>query len=93
MTPEEPDIGRSRTTKTGSGKRRSETGNDQTHVQCHSGLLIDSGFDIAYSPWKHFGFGGGLRYFDLRLEAEKNRLDGEIDFDYWGPTLFVVASF
>jgi hypothetical protein len=59
----------------------------------YSGLLIDSGFDIAYSPWKHFGFGGGLRYFDLRLEAEKNRLDGEIDFDYWGPTLFVVASF
>ncbi len=59
----------------------------------YSGLLIDSGFDIAYTPWKHFGFGGGLRFFDLRLEADKKRLDGEFEFDYWGPTLFIVASF
>jgi hypothetical protein len=59
----------------------------------YSGLLIDSGIDIAYTPWKHFGFGGGIRFFDLRLEAENNRLDGEFEFDYWGPTLFVVASF
>jgi hypothetical protein len=59
----------------------------------YSGLLVDSGIDIAYSPWKHFGFGGGVRYFNLRLEADKERLDGEFDFDYWGPTLFIVASF
>jgi len=56
-------------------------------------LLVDSGIDIAYSPWKHFGFGGGVRYFNLRLEADKERLDGEFDFDYWGPTLFIVARF
>jgi hypothetical protein len=59
----------------------------------YSGLLIDSGIDITYTPWKHFGFGGGFRFFDLRLEADKNRLDGEFEFDYWGPTLFIVGSF
>lgn len=59
----------------------------------YSGLLIDSGLDFVYSPWKHIGFGGGLRFFDLRLEADKKNLDGEIEFDYWGPTLFIVASF
>jgi hypothetical protein len=59
----------------------------------YSGLLIDSGFDLAYTPWRHFGFGGGLRFFDLRLEADKSRLDGEFEFDYWGPTLFIVGSF
>ena len=59
----------------------------------YSGLLIDSGLDIAYTPWRHFGFGGGLRFFALRLEADKSRLDGEFEFDYWGPTLFIVGSF
>jgi hypothetical protein len=59
----------------------------------YSGSLIDAGVDLAYSPWRHFGFGAGIRYFALRLEAENNRLDGEFDFDYWGPTLFGVVSF
>jgi hypothetical protein len=59
----------------------------------YSGSLIDAGIDLAYTPWKHFGFGAGIRYFALRLEAENNRLDGEFDFDYWGPTLFGVVSF
>jgi hypothetical protein len=63
------------------------------NVGDYSGSLIDAGVDLAYSPWRHFGFGAGIRYFAIRLEAENNRLDGEFDFNYWGPTLFGVVSF
>ncbi len=59
----------------------------------YSGSLIDAGFDLAYSPWRHFGIGAGFRYFDLRLEAGKNSLNGEFQFEYWGPTLFAVINF
>jgi hypothetical protein len=38
-------------------------------------------------------FRGGIRYFDLQIKAEKQRLNGELEFDYWGPALFLVASF
>jgi hypothetical protein len=38
-------------------------------------------------PW------GGIRYFDLQIKAEKQRLNGEFEFEDWGPTLFLVASF
>ena len=59
----------------------------------YSGSLIDAGFDLAYSPWRHFGIGAGFRYFDLGLEAGKNSLNGEFQFKYWGPTLFAVIIF
>jgi hypothetical protein len=36
---------------------------------------------------------GGIRYFDLQIKAEKQRLNGEFEFDYRGRTLFLVASF
>jgi hypothetical protein len=62
-------------------------------IEDYSGLLIDSGFDFAYMPIKHFGFGGGLRFFNLMLEADVDRLSGEFDFRYLGPTLFVLGNF
>jgi hypothetical protein len=57
-------------------------------IEDYSGLLID-----AYMPIKHFGVGGGLRYFDLRLEADIDRLSGEFEYQYWGPTLFILGNF
>jgi hypothetical protein len=59
----------------------------------YAGLLLDGGVDFTYNPWRHFGFGAGFRYFDLRLEAEDGRLDGELNFRYWGPTLFLLLKF
>lgn len=62
-------------------------------VEQYSGFLLDLGFDFIYSPFKHFGFGGGLRYFDLRLKADDGKFSGEFDYGYWGPTLFLVGKF
>jgi hypothetical protein len=55
-------------------------------------LLLNAGFDFAYMPIKHFSFGGGLRYFELKLEADADRLSGEFDFGYLGPTLFLIGN-
>lgn len=62
-------------------------------VEEYSGSLTDAGFDFVYTPFKHFGFGGGLRYFDLRLKADDGDFSGEFDYKYWGPTLFLVGTF
>ena len=62
-------------------------------IEQYSGVLLDLGFDFVYSPIKHFGFGGGLRYFDLRLKADDGEFSGEFDYGYWGPTLFLVGMF
>lgn len=59
----------------------------------YSGSLIDAGFDFAYSPWKNFGIGAGYRYFRMQLDVDRSNLNGEFEFDYFGPTVFVVGSF
>ena len=59
----------------------------------YSGRLFDVAADIAYSPWRHVGIGVGLRYFDLELDADTASLNGEFEFDYWGPTVFGLFSF
>lgn len=62
-------------------------------IEQYSGYLSDVGFDFAYTPIKHFGFGGGLRYFDLRLEADETRLSGEFNYRYWGPSIYLIGTF
>ncbi len=62
-------------------------------IDDYSGYLIDAGADVVYAPWKHIAFGAGLRYFNLNLEAAAGRLNGEVDFSYWGPTLFGMVTF
>ena len=57
------------------------------------GSLVEVSADIAWYPWQTFGIGAGLRYFNANVEASNESLNGEFDFEYYGPSIFVIASF
>jgi hypothetical protein len=57
------------------------------------GSLIEVDADVEWTPWRHFGIGAGLRYFNANVESKGSDLNGEFDFEYWGPAVFVSTSF
>jgi hypothetical protein len=57
------------------------------------GELLEVDADIQWSPWEHFGIGAGLRYFRADVKSKGSDLNGEFEFKYWGPAIFVAASF
>ena len=60
----------------------------------YSGTLIETNALLAYQPSKHFGIGGGLKYFNLNLQANLSRGgSAEYDFEFFGPAIFGYASF
>ena len=60
----------------------------------YNGSLIEADAFMAYQLSKHFGIGGGLKYFNLNLEAN---LSGgghaEYDYQFFGPAIFGYATF
>lgn len=57
------------------------------------GSLLEASADVVWQPWRHFGFGAGLRYFNANVEAGDADLNGEFDLEYYGPSISVVATF
>lgn len=57
------------------------------------GSIIELDADVAWQPFRHFGFGLGYRYFRVDVDATSEDLNGAFEFEYHGPTLFVRATF
>jgi hypothetical protein len=57
------------------------------------GSMFEISTDVSWQPWRHFGFGAGLRYFKVDVDAGSSELNGEFDFEYFGPTLYVQSTF
>ncbi len=57
------------------------------------GSIIEVDADIAWQPFRHVGFGLGYRYFNVDVESKGSDLNGKFEFEYYGPTLFVQATF
>jgi len=57
------------------------------------GSLIEIDADVIWTPWEHFGLGAGLRYFNANIESKGSRLNGEFDFEYYGPAIYGIATF
>ena len=57
------------------------------------GSLVELDADIDWKPWRNFGFGLGLRYFNVNVEAKGTNLNGEFDLEYYGPAVYVSGSF
>ena len=60
----------------------------------YSGSLFEVDAFLAYQLTKHFGIGGGLKYFNLDLEADSSR-GGSVAYKYefFGPAVFGYVSF
>jgi len=57
------------------------------------GSILEIDADIAWQPLRHLGFGAGLRYFNTNVKAGTSELNGEFDIEYFGPTVYVSATF
>ena len=57
------------------------------------GSIVEIDADIAWQPWRNFGFGIGARYFKVDVDSKGSELNGAFDFEYYGPTVYIQATF
>ena len=57
------------------------------------GRLVEIDTDIVWYPWRHWGFGAGVRYFYVDVESQGLELNGKFEFEYFGPAVYVIATF
>lgn len=63
-------------------------------IDNYGGSLVELDAQVAYQVSKHFGIGGGLKYFNLRLEANGDGGGGAtFDYAFYGPAIFGYATF
>lgn len=57
------------------------------------GSIVELDADFIWNPWEHVGFGAGVRYFNTTIEGKGSDLNGKFEFEYFGPTLYILGSF
>ncbi len=57
------------------------------------GSIVEADADVTWQPSRHFGGGIGVRYFNTNVKSTGSDLNGELDFEYYGPVLFIQATF
>ena len=57
------------------------------------GSIIELDADVGWSPWRHFGIGAGLRYFNFDVKARTTELNGEFAYQYFGPVVYIETTF
>jgi hypothetical protein len=57
------------------------------------GSIGEINADFAWQPMRHFGVGLGYRFFRVNVESGGSDLNGEFEFDYHGPALYIQATF
>jgi hypothetical protein len=59
----------------------------------YSGDLRSTAIDVLYQPFRHVGFGLGLRTFMLDVEIDDAKWQGKARTAFSGPTAFMTVSF
>ncbi len=57
------------------------------------GSIWEFDADLNWQPSRHFGGGIGVRYFNTNVKSNGSELNGEFDFEYLGPVVFIQATF
>ena len=58
------------------------------------GRLIEANVGVQYQMKKNFGIGGGVKWFFLDIVEDENQLvDVNMDFDFFGPAVYVTYTF
>jgi len=57
------------------------------------GSILELDANLDWHPWQNIGLGLGLRYFNTNVKAGNSELNGEFDFEYFGPVAYVTARF
>jgi hypothetical protein len=57
------------------------------------GTIVEIDADVAWQPWRNIGVGAGVRYFRTEVDSTGSDVDGSIEFEYFGPMVYVQATF
>jgi hypothetical protein len=57
------------------------------------GSIFEADADLTWQPTRHFGGGIGIRYFNTNVKSKGSELNGEFDYEYFGPVVFLQATF
>lgn len=58
------------------------------------GRLIEANLGVQYQLGRNFGIGGGIKWFFLDVvENESERIDVNMEFDFFGPAIYVAYKF
>lgn len=63
------------------------------NVDDFDGRLWRVGAAVVYQPFKHVNFGFGYDYLDIDVDIDKDDWNGNIDSDYYGPSVFLGLTF
>ena len=57
------------------------------------GSIFGVDADLVWQPTRHFGAGMGIRYYNFNVKSKGSDLNGEFDFEYVGPAVYIQATF
>jgi len=59
----------------------------------YKGYLLNVGLALEYDRFKYVSFGAGWDYYNLNVEGDKDKFNGEIDYEYSGPMFYMKGRF
>ena len=62
-------------------------------LTAYQGSLYNVRISTEYWPWNNVGLGAAINAFGLDVDVEDDEWKGAIDYDYWGPQLYLRARF
>jgi len=62
-------------------------------ISDYKGRLDHFSAKLEYNAFKHLGFGAGFDIFDLKLDIDKPRWNGTVDFEFRGPIVYLNGRF
>lgn len=58
-----------------------------------TGGLLSLGVKTEYWLFNNFGIGAAVNYFKLNAGVDDYEWAGELDYQYWGPQIYVSVRF
>jgi hypothetical protein len=57
------------------------------------GTIFDTRIATEYWFWNHLGAGAALSWFALNVDVDDSEWEGNLEYDYWGPQVYLVTRF
>jgi len=62
-------------------------------VTAFTGGLYNVRVNTEYWPWQNLGIGAAINFFGLDVDVEDDEWRGALEYDYWGPQIYLKARF
>lgn len=57
------------------------------------GSVLNTRIGTEYWLWDRVGIGAALNWFSLNVSVDDSQWNGDLEYDYWGPQVYVTARY